>query len=625
MIRNALRAHRAITVVLALFVALGIIYSTTTPLFEAPDEQWHFAFVQHLATGRGLPVQVEPLTHLARQEGSQPPLYYLLAAGATFWIDTPDYPGIVWENPHYGYNVPGIVNDNKNLFIHTSLENFPYRGTVLAIHLVRWLSVLMGALAVLLTYLLALEIFPAQKFLAASAGAVVAFVPQFIFVSSAVSNDSTIVALSALTLWLMTRLLTKRRLPTTDSHQQSIISNRDVIALGAACGLAALAKVSGLGLTALAVLVLAWQIFRQPKTRNAVLNTVKDQKSEILFHFLSFTFAFLLVAGWWYLRNLVLYDELTGTARMNEIFHLRTAPMSLDELLVQLHEVWETSWVGFGWGNIRAQPLVYAVIGIFVATGVIGWALRIRKSQLANRHSLFAILCAWIALMFAALVYWMQTTQAPHGRLFFPALPALAVLIIGGLTQFSISGFRLSNLPFVHLSFIIFLFALATLAPFGILQPAYAYPQTLSQNDLPQIPNRVDISYDDKIELLGYDVSSRRVSPGSWTELTLYWHALATMDEDYSIGIRVVDPNQRVIGARNSYPGHGMLPTRLWYSGQIIRDVYWLPINADASNATFAQIQIVVFDHLSKRDLVARDPRGEIITPFIGQIEVIPK
>ncbi|MGE5262651.1 MAG: hypothetical protein ACM3S0_04670, partial [Acidobacteriota bacterium] len=95
--------HREIAVVLVLFILLGGAYSIATPLFEAPDEQWHFAFVQYVATGRGLPVQtVDQPTHLARQEGSQPPLYYLLAAGATFWIDTSDYPGIIWENPHYG-------------------------------------------------------------------------------------------------------------------------------------------------------------------------------------------------------------------------------------------------------------------------------------------------------------------------------------------------------------------------------------------------------------------------------------------------------------------------------------------------------------------------------------------
>jgi hypothetical protein len=268
--------------------------------------------------------------------------------------------------------------------------------------------------------------------------------------------------------------------------------------------------------------------------------------------------------------------------------------------------------------------------------------MAVRNPRSKTRNSQFIIVIAWIALMFAALVYWMQATQAPHGRLFFPALPALAILITWGLAQFQISpcasaqgrDFRFqvlnfesrsSNLSFVHLSFPIFLFTLSALAPFMILQPAYAYPQTLGENALPQIPNRVDISYEDRIRLLGFDVSPRRVPPGGSTELTLYWQALAAMEQDYSIGLRVLDSEYKVIGARNSYPGHGMLPTRLWYPGQIIRDVYWLPINADAPKATLAQIQVIVFEGLSKRDLVARDPRGEIITPFIGQIEVVSK
>jgi 4-amino-4-deoxy-L-arabinose transferase-like glycosyltransferase len=641
MIRRIVHTHCAIVIVLTLFILLAFIYSTTTPLFEAPDEQWHFAFVQHVATGRGLPVQTEPpLTHLARQEGSQPPLYYLLAAAATFWIDTSDFPGIVWENPHYGYNVPGIVNDNKNLFIHTSLESFPYHGVVLAIRLARWLSVMMGALAVLFTYWLALEIFDRiviaseakqspireleiasgkdrprndnwNKVLAASAAAIVAFTPQFLFISGAVSNDSTIVAMSALSLWLMFRLLTADR--------RLLIA----FALGIACGLAALAKVSGLGLAALTMLVFGGQIFLR--------SAVGGRKSEIrnlTFEILLFAFAFLLVAGWWYARNLVLYGELTGTARMRELFYVRATPMPLDQLLVQLREVWETFWIGFGWGNIRAHPVVYTVIEIFAALAVLGWILKIRNSQFTIRNARYVILFVWLALMFAALVYWMQTTQAPHGRLFFPALPAFAVLIVGGLAQFqrsAVSGQR-SRFTFhgLVLPFAFLLFAFATLAPFLILQPAYAYPLTLDAHTIAQVPNRVDISYDDKIQLLGYDVSTRRVSPGEALELTLYWQGLTVMDEDYSIGISVVDAQQRVIGARNSYHGRGMLPTRLWFAGQAIRDTYWLPIDVNAS-AGIAQIQVSLYERVSRRTLIARDPRGEIITPFIGQIEIVLK
>lgn len=584
-----LKEHRAIAWVLAMFFALGMIYSTTTPLFEAPDEHWHFAFVQHVATGRGLPVQSEQPTHLARQEGSQPPLYYLLAAGATFWIDTSDFPGIVWENPHYGYTVPGVVNDNKNLFIHTALENFPWRGAVLAIHLARFVSLAMGALAALFTYLLALEIFR-DKILAAMAAAFVAFIPQFIFISGAVSNDSTVVACTALSLWLMARI-------TTADHR---LSTAQVVILGFACGLAAIAKVSGLGLFVVATIVMLWQI------RQANFSRV------LIFNFLFFTFSFLLVAGWWYIRNLVLYGELTGTAMMSRIFHVRTSPLTLSQLGVQLREVWETFWLGLGWGNIRAHPAVYTLIEIAMIVAMIGFLFGLLRRREDVRKASFAILGLWGALMFSAMIYWMQTTQAPHGRLLFPALPALAVLIIYGFSQFPVYVLRFT--PIVW-------FLFAALTPAVYLQPAYAFPPTLTETNLPSTLQRVEINYDSKMKLVGYKVSSRRTLPGESITLSLFWQALAPMDEDYSIGIHLVDANGRVVGARDSYPGKGMLPTRLWRAGQLIRDDFWLPVNADAVPGA-ARIQVSLYQRETKRDLTARDPSGTSITPIIGRIKI---
>jgi len=55
---------------------------------------------------------------------------------------------------------PGIVNDNKNLFVHTAVEVFPYQNTALAIHLARLLSLLMGGVAVYFTYRLTLLLPP---------------------------------------------------------------------------------------------------------------------------------------------------------------------------------------------------------------------------------------------------------------------------------------------------------------------------------------------------------------------------------------------------------------------------------------------------------------------------------
>lgn len=593
--KQAVAAHREIALVLLVFVGLGVLYSTATPLFEAPDELWHFAYVQYLAQGNGLPVQtLDKPAHLARQEGSQPPLYYLLAAGATFWIDTSDYPGIVWENPHYGYAVPGIVNDNKNLFIHTSYETWPYRGAVLAIHIARLLSVLMGALAVLFAYRLTLEFFPTKKFLAASAGAVAGFVPQFVFISSAVSNDSTIVAAAALGMWLVVRLFTRsgpRRL------------SEDIV-LGAAAGLAALAKVSGAGLAVLAAIALIY-IFRR-------------DRRQLVLHLLVFGGTVAAVAGWWYARNWVLYGELTGTVRMTQIFGARIAPLTLPQLVAQLNEVWETFWVGFGWGNVRAQPIVYEIIKLLVAFSALGLLVGLYRRRQYLWETLIRarpllLLVLWSGIAFAELITWMEMTQAPHGRLLFPILPAVAPLIVLGLVQWFPGGIQpvIARLPALGLA------VFAALAPFTLLLPAYAYPVPLAANDVPATANRADVNYGNRLKLLAYSISQRRVIPGESLQLTLYWQSLAPMDDNYSIGIHVLDTNQKVVGARDSYPGRGLLPTTLMYPGQVIRDEYWVPVAADSAPG-IARIQIDLYSRETKTNLPAHDPLGQAITPVVG-------
>jgi len=70
----------ALWVLLIGYAALGVVYTFSTPMFEAPDEAYHFALVDHLASGGGLPDQRIPERRLWKQEGSQPPLFYMLAA-----------------------------------------------------------------------------------------------------------------------------------------------------------------------------------------------------------------------------------------------------------------------------------------------------------------------------------------------------------------------------------------------------------------------------------------------------------------------------------------------------------------------------------------------------------------
>ncbi|HID86254.1 MAG TPA: flippase-like domain-containing protein, partial [Anaerolineae bacterium] len=217
---------------LAIFLALGVTYSVVNPLFEAPDEVWHTLYVKHLADGKGLPVHDLISEQPWRQEGSQPPLYYLAAALATAWVDTDDADAVIRYNPHAAIGL-ATAYGNKNVMAHTAWEAFPWRGTVLAAHLARLLSVLMGAGTVLCTYLLALEIFPGRRALAAGAAAINAFNPQFLFISAAINNDVAVTLFSSLALWLLVRTL--RRGPSTSSGCHP--SPRLLLALGIATGL----------------------------------------------------------------------------------------------------------------------------------------------------------------------------------------------------------------------------------------------------------------------------------------------------------------------------------------------------------------------------------------------------
>jgi 4-amino-4-deoxy-L-arabinose transferase-like glycosyltransferase len=130
------------------------------------------------------------------------------------------------------------------MVVHSAEESFPYRGVTLAVHLVRLLSVLMGAVTVLATYCIAQQIMPQRKGLAIGAAVINAFNPQFAFISGTINNDNLVIVLFALAAWLLV-VLARREM-----------SRGRLILLGLVIGLASLTKLTGLMLLPLAAVVL---------------------------------------------------------------------------------------------------------------------------------------------------------------------------------------------------------------------------------------------------------------------------------------------------------------------------------------------------------------------------------
>lgn len=605
--------HPLLIIILTGFVVLAIGYSLATPIFEAGDEIWHYPFVQHVATGHSLPVQDPAVETLWEQEGGQPPLYYALGAALTFWIDTHDLPDRLWKNPHVQF--APLAFRSKNMIVHTSAEDWPWRNTTLAVHLLRLFSILLSAGTVVLTYLFALELRPGQR-LAAAAAALVAFNPMFLFISASVNNDNLAVMLATLSLWLLARLVTRG--PTLPRF----------VVLGVVLGLAVLSKVSNLGLLVLSACVFLYLLWREavsaqgasPASRPGMTGWLDAPRAAgILRGSLVCAAVVVAIAGWWYARNWLLYGDPLAFNVWIEIAGGRPTPLTLGGLLDEFQGFRISFWGNLGGVNIIAPEWVYNVIDGLTALAGIGLLVGLVRRTLPRLAALPAL---WTALIIASLIRWTMLTLASQGRLIFPAIAALAVLLAFGLDQLRLPGARsgILRFPAAQSAFVVFLFLFALSAPFALIAPNYALPIRLPANA--SVANATHIVFDGQAELVGYALPQKSVDPGGELPLVVYWRALQPIGEDLSVYIRLFDMDENIVGRWDAFPGGGLYPTRLWQPNELIVDTYRVPVALNARSPGVGRVEVGLYRRAPLENLDARDPQGRTVTPTLARFKV---
>ena len=352
-------------VLLVAFFVTGLAYSLVVPPFETPDEIYHYAFARHLAAGNGLPVQGPEKTGPWEQEGSQPPLYYGLVALATAGIDQGGLDSFAVQNPRANLGDPHQPG-NKNFMLY-SAQRRPLVGVNLALHVGRWISLVLGTLTVVFTYLLARRAFPADKWSRLLATALVATIPQFAFLSASLSNDNMITVVSAASLVSLAALVgrTKRK----------GILWWEWVGLGLLLGLGALSKLQGLGLLVLAAYTFALYARRQ----NAWGTLIPG----------AFWVAgvVLIVAGWWYIRNLLLYGDPFGTTNLLSVTGQRVEPLTLSGLYGELRGLQMSFWGIYGWFSILLPSWTYTLFELLTALAASGAVIVCVRSLRASRAS----------------------------------------------------------------------------------------------------------------------------------------------------------------------------------------------------------------------------------------------
>ena len=197
------RAHIALGAVLLAYLGLALGYNAVTRLNYAPDEPWHYKYVESIALRGRLPSLTE--THQAQH----PPLYYALAA--------------LW------YRVGAIA------LREPALE-----------HWVRFLSTVMGIATLLLIFRMAQQFFPSRALPQVTTVAAAAFLPLFTYLSAVVNNDALNILLFTATLLLLVRGCLEG------------FTVRRALWLGVLSGLGLLTKESALAAVALCLIVIFW-------------------------------------------------------------------------------------------------------------------------------------------------------------------------------------------------------------------------------------------------------------------------------------------------------------------------------------------------------------------------------
>lgn len=434
----------SLVVHLALSGACAFIF----PLGQAPDEPAHFRYALFIARHGRLPnFNVDN----AGYESYQAPLYYTLCAavGKLTMVAAPSGQQaeagppealrasdqtILSRLPQY----PTIRPGQHQLALDALRQAHRYspaeRRAWLAMRL---LTVIVGAVGILLAWRILILLFPERQWIAGTVSVGMATNPMYAHISGAVGNDPP--ATVAVGLVLLMAMLVLR-------HGAS--ARRSAL-LGLALATAMLTKDSALAALPAALLALAWGVGRRydPRPAETPLTDIAHRVAAIDWGSFARNAAVTLgvaalFGGWWYVRNQLLYGAPqhfpANVERQISWETYLAQPWLIGTVLsVAIPMAFRNFWAGFGWTNIAVAPAFYWLFAGACIVALFGLLLLYndrRRNDLdwsALQIRGFWILVMTAALLALAVVWYILTIDfggGSQGRYMFPAMPALGML-----------------------------------------------------------------------------------------------------------------------------------------------------------------------------------------------------
>lgn len=398
------RAPWFVWVLTAAFMLVVTLWASLTLSLRAPDEMAHLSTVYRLSEAPSWPdpgtavmpgavVAAGDETSLPQGERSS---FNELAAAHPEDSDRGDqmtqHPPLYYAVMAAALNIPGV-------------KDLPWGQ---ALFLLRALGALFAAPLIWLSWNSAALLTRSRR--VAAVAAVLPFaVPQVAQNFGTLTNDSAAILASWVVTWISIRVWAGDR------------RTRVLLALGAAFGAAALTKGTALPLGLLVVLVLLLGPGTAP-WRRRILDLMWPM-----------AVAFV-IGGWWWLRNLVLFDTLQPDGMGPFTDFAKWQPGESPSLAYYISEVWRVTITSFwGWfGRVNAplpEPLVEILTVLCVTVLVVG-GLRFRRNIPTFLVFISPVVATAILFVRSSWAAYLERTEPGglHGRYFFTMLLILIAL-----------------------------------------------------------------------------------------------------------------------------------------------------------------------------------------------------
>ena len=380
-------------------MSYSFVVPAATSLQHNPDEPAHYAYIQHLSSGH-LPVfKAMP----GYYEGHQPPLYYLICV------------------------LPYIL-------LHGLGDSF-------CEHAIRLVSMLIGLLTVVVSWLAVKNLFPEDLWLRLSVAAYIAVLPSFDNLSASVSNDTLTILLTTICLWQLPQLRNDRL------AKLNLRAASPIIVLGLVIGAGILTKTSGvivipavLFCTFLPTELPSYSIAQRLKVGAICCGTA------------------LAISLPWLIRNKMIYGSFLASSVIKsfEKTNVTAAAMvywkfktPLAYLIGVSHWAFASWWGVFDaehlfWGNSYSQPQqdvlaplpsVYSVIFVVAVASVIGLILADKKKVVQFTPAQTTIMRAMmitIAVNLISFIAFNLTFFQPQARYLYPSILPISILFLLG-------------------------------------------------------------------------------------------------------------------------------------------------------------------------------------------------